>query len=144
MTCNAIVAQYGPLAGRVLLVLIFLISAYGILTNFSGTVGFYASVGIPFATAVAALVLIVKVVGSLMVATGIHARIGALALIAFVILATLIAHIGEGQLMNALKNIAIIGGLLLIVVHGAGPLTLSKSALRSTNKQACLTGGGSE
>lgn len=118
------IEHYGPLVGRVLLVLLFLVSAIGILTNFSGTAGFYASLGIPVATAAVVLVLIIKILGSLMVATGMHAREGAWALIVFVIFATLIGHTGEGQLIAALKNISIIGGLLMVATYGAGPLSL--------------------
>ncbi len=141
MTQHSTVAHYGPLVGRVLLVLLFLVSAYGILTNFSGTAGFYASVGIPLATAAAVLVLIIKIGGSLMVATGIHARLGAWALIVFIILATLVAHIGEGQLINALKNVSIIGGLLLVAVNGAGPLSLGHKCPCPMCKKASTAGG---
>lgn len=119
------IKHYTPLVGRVLLVLLFLVSAFGILTNFSGTVSFYASLGIPVATAAVVAVLLVKIIGSLMVATGIHARTGAWALIVFTLLTILIAHLGEGQMMSALKNLSIIGGLLMVVAYGAGSKTLA-------------------
>ncbi|QSH39544.1 DoxX family protein [Candidatus Kaiserbacteria bacterium] len=119
------IEHYAPLVGRVLLVLLFIVSAFGILTNFSGTAGFYASLGIPVAAAAVVVVLLIKILGSLMVATGIHARTGAWALIIFTIAATLMAHIGEGQMVSALKNLSIIGGLLLVTVYGAGPKSLA-------------------
>lgn len=118
------VEHYGPLVGRVLLVLLFIVSAIGILTNFSGTVAFYASLGIPIAAVAVVVVLIVKILGSLMVATGIHARAGAWALIVFTVLTIFVAHLGEGQMMSALKNVSIIGGLLMVTLYGAGPLSL--------------------
>lgn len=116
--------QYGPLVGRVLLALLFLISGLGILANLSGTAGYYAALGIPLAMLVVILVIVVKLAGSLMVITGIHAREGAWALIGFTLLTILIAHTGEGQMINALKNLSIIGGLLLVALHGAGPKSL--------------------
>ena len=117
--------HYGPAIGRVLLSLVFIISGIGILTNVAGTAAFYASVGIPAAAIVAILIIILKIGGGLLVATGIHAREGAWALIIFVILATLIAHTSAGEMLNALKNLAIIGGLLMVAAHGAGPLSLA-------------------
>ncbi|MDP2650167.1 MAG: DoxX family protein [bacterium] len=111
---------------RVLLVLLFAVTGFGILTNMAGTAGFYASLGIPAAMAVVVLVLIVKFVGIFTVATGIHAREGAWALIAFVVFATLIAHTAPGEMVNALKNLSIVGGLLLVAIYGAGPMSLAK------------------
>jgi putative oxidoreductase len=118
--------SYLVVVARVLLVLVFVISGYGFLTSISGTTGYFASLGVPLATAAVILVLIVKFVGSFAVATGIHAKSGAWALIGFVIIATLLAHTSEGEMMNALKNLSIIGGLLLVALYGAGPMSLEK------------------
>lgn len=116
--------KYAPLIGRILLSLLFIVSGFGILMGISGTAGYYASVGIPMAGIVVLLVILIKIGGGLMVATGIHAKEGAWALILFTALATLVAHTGEGQMINALKNLAIIGGLLMIATHGAGAHSL--------------------
>jgi len=117
--------RYGPLVARTLLVLVFVISGLGILADFGGTVGFYTAVGVPVATVAVVLALIAKLGGSAMVITGVHARTGALALIVFTLLATLIAHRGMPELINALKNLSIVGGLLMIVMHGPGPMNLA-------------------
>ena len=118
------IQHYGPVIGRVLLALLFIISGFGILTGISGTAGYYASIGIPLASLAAILVLVVKIGGGLMVALGAHAREGAWALIIFTGIATLIAHTGEGQMVAALKNLAIMGGLLMVAVYGPGPLSV--------------------
>jgi len=118
------IQHYTPLVARTLLVLLFIISGFGFITNFAGTVGYFTAMGIPLPALMLVLVIIVKFAGSLSIISGIHAREGAWALIGFTILATLIGHTGEGQMINALKNVSIIGGLLLVAVHGAGPISL--------------------
>jgi putative oxidoreductase len=70
--------------------------------------------------------------GGLSVLSGFKARWGALALIVFLIPATLIFHgfwTYEGaevrmQQIHFLKNLAILGGLLAVVGNGAGPLSV--------------------
>lgn len=126
---SAFCKQYLPMIGRVALSLLFIVSGFGILTNFAGTVGFYTSLGLPMASVLAAIVLVVKIGGGLAVASGWHAREGALALAVFTILATVIGHSNISdpmQLTQALKNIAIVGGLLYVVVKGAGPMSMCK------------------
>ncbi len=118
--------QYGAVLARVLIALLFFVSGIGILMNLGGTAGYYASLGIPVAMAVAVVVVLLKIVGSLMVATGVHARVAAWGLIVFTVLATLLAHTGEGQLMAALKNLSVIGGLLLVALGAADTMTLEK------------------
>lgn len=118
--------SYGPLIARLLVALLFVVSGFGMLMNFGGTVGYFASMGIPMAAVALVLVLLAKIGGGLMVATGIHAREGAWALIAFTLVATVLAHTGEGQLTSALKNLAIVGGLLMIALGGPGSMSLAK------------------
>jgi len=69
--------------------------------------------GMPMATLVLVAVLIVKIGGGTALALGIHTREAAWALIFFTAAATAVAHLGEGQMVQALKNLAIIGGLLV-------------------------------
>lgn len=126
MMSHSKIRHYGPLIGRVLLALLFIVSGFGILMNIGGTANFYTSIGIPMAMIAAIVVLVVKIGGGLMVATGLHAREGAWALIIFTLIATLVAHTGEGQLSAALKNLSVIGGLLMVAVYGAGPMSLEK------------------
>jgi hypothetical protein len=76
------------------------------------------------------LVIIVKIGGGLSLITGWHAREGALALVVFTALATVIGHSNIGdqmQMIQALKNIAIIGGLFQVIVYGPGPLSMGCS-----------------
>lgn len=136
------VQHYGPLVGRVLIALLFLVSGFQMLTHFSSTAENFASVGVPFAVLALVIVLIVKLGGGLMLATGVHAREAAWALILFTLVTIVAAHLGEGQLIQALKNLAIIGGLLGIVVNGAGGFTLAKKCPCPRCKRTGTRSGG--
>lgn len=126
------VEHAAPLAGRFLLSFIFLMSAVGKATQFSGTAAMMESKGFPVAPFFLVMAILFEVLGGLSVLTGFKARIGALALIVFLIPATLIFHNfwaytgmeQMGQMTNFLKNISIMGGLLTIVSRGSGPLSL--------------------
>ncbi len=121
-----------PLAGRAGLSLIFLLSAFGKLMNLSGTAGYMASKNMPLVPLFLAGAIAFELLGGLSVLLGFKARWGAAALIFFLIPATLIFHnfwAYEGmeqqmQMINFLKNVAIGGGLLTLIAHGSGPLSL--------------------
>ncbi len=127
-----------PLAGRFLLSLIFLMSAVGKSTQFSGTAAMMQSKGMPAAPFFLVMALLFEIFGGLSVLTGFKARYGALALIVFLIPATLIFHnfwayTGTeqmGQMTNFLKNLSIIGGLLLIASRGPGPISFDARAAK--------------
>lgn len=122
--------KYLPVKGRVLLALLFIVAGWGKLMGFAGTVGFMASLGLPMPEVTTVLVIIIELGGGLALALGLHARAVAIVLAVFTLLATLIAHrdIGDQmQLTQALKNIAIIGGLLYVAKFGPGIWALWKS-----------------
>ena len=129
-----LIKHYGPLAGRVLMAVIFLISGYGKLTDFAGTAGMMASQGMPMAEFLAAGAIVFELGGALMLVFGWKMRWGALMLILFTIPATIIFHNFwaadaaqyQNQLAHFLKNVSMIGGLLYMMAFGAGPLSLDK------------------
>ena len=67
-----------------------------------------------------------------MVLLGFWARLGALALLGFTVVATLMAHgtrrltgdKRQQQETTAFEHLAIVGGFLFVVIHGAGRLSL--------------------
>lgn len=123
--------KYLPVKGRVLISLLFIIAGWGKLMGFSGTAGYMASLGFPMPELVAVLVIVIELGGGIALALGVHARAVALALAVFTLLATLIAHrdIGDQmQLTQALKNLAVIGGLIYVAKYGSGMWSLGRSA----------------
>lgn len=114
--------NYIPVAGRVLLAVLFVLAGYGKIGGYEGTVGYMASQNVP--GILLPLVIALEFGGGLLLIAGFQTRWVALALAVFTVLASLIFHIGDGQMQMFLKNMAITGGLLLLFVHGAGPLSV--------------------
>ncbi|MDY0746906.1 DoxX family protein [Paucibacter sp. R3-3] len=112
-----------PLLGRVLVALIFLVSAFGKLSAPAGTIGYIGSVGIPMPTLAYALALVTELVGGAILALGYRTRLVAAALAAFSVVSAVFFHHALGdqnQMFHFLKNLAMAGGLLQFVAHGAG------------------------
>jgi putative oxidoreductase len=124
--------RVGPLAARILIALIFILSGFGKITGFEGTVGFIASKGLPLPQLAAAAAIVVELGGGLMLVAGWKARWAAAAMFAFTAMAALIFHnfwavpAGEAQnqMIHFMKNVSMLGGLLYVVVHGSGPLSV--------------------
>lgn len=116
------------LLGRILLSLIFILSGFGKIGDWSGTASYMASQGMVAVPFFLTMAILFELGGGLSVLLGFKARWGALALICFLIPATLIFHNfwaftgaeQRMQMINFMKNLAIMGGLLLVVLRGAG------------------------
>lgn len=123
------------LLGRVLMMLLFLISGWGKLTGFSGTVGYMGSVGAPMPMAAAAVAVVMEFGVGLALLIGFWTRPLALLMALFVLGTALIAHSFwnvEGAMQTAnmvqfYKNLSIMGGLLMLAVTGPGKYALQKS-----------------
>lgn len=126
--------RYGPLAGRILIALIFLWAGYGKIAHFEGTVGYIARSGVPLPQIALIGAIIVELGGGIMLVLGWKTRWAAAAIIVFTALAALFFHNFwsappeqvQNHLAHFMKNVAIIGGLLFVVIHGGGPLSLDQ------------------
>jgi len=133
---SATLRRFGQLFARGLLSAIFLMSGFGKISNWQGTTEFMASKGMPAVSFFLAGAILLELGGGLSLLLGFRARAGAAALILFLIPATLIFHnfwAFEGmdqrmQMINFLKNLAILGGLIQTMVYGAGALSLDARA----------------
>lgn len=119
--------------GRLLLSLIFLLSGFRKLTDFSGTIG-YMKPNVPFEnetllSALLVIAIVLELAGGLMLASGWKAKWGAGLLILFLIPTTLLMHDfwnfpqaeQQAQMINFMKNVALIGAMLFVTSVGAGP-----------------------
>ncbi len=122
------------LIGRILLALMFLGAGISKFGGLEGTAGYIASAGLPLPKLLAIATAILEVVAALMLIVGWQARWAALALAAFTLLATLLFHNywampAEQQFTQQLmfmKNMAIVGGLLVLFAFGPGALSLDQ------------------
>jgi len=132
------------LVGRILLALIFVLSGLGKLTNLSGfvdtTTAHFANAGIPSILVHPALYLsiVVELGGGLLIIAGLKARWAAFIVFLWLIPVTLAFHVADyyqavqqHQAMNALvqqimylKNLAVMGGLLVLAAMGPGGLSI--------------------
>ena len=123
---------FAPL-GRLLLSLIFVASAAGKLSDWQSPAKMMAEKGVPAVDALLSIAIALEIFGGVMVLLGFHARVGALALLMFLVPVTLIMHnfwtIEEvparmEQMINFMKNVSISGGLLMVLALGPGPLSI--------------------
>jgi putative oxidoreductase len=119
------------LLGRILVAILYLMSGFGKIMEPEATKGAIASTGVPMVPVLYVLAIIFELVGALTVLFGIKARWGASMLIIFTLAASVLFHNFwaspaaemQMQLINFLKNLAIIGGLLILFAFGPGPIS---------------------
>ncbi len=116
--------KYLPLAGRVCLSLIFLNAGVQHLLNFPSFISTIADQGLPLAPLLGGGAIVFLLLGSLSLILGYKSNIGAILLILFLIPTTIIFHPIASDLSGFLKNIALIGGLLLIISYGSGAVSI--------------------
>jgi len=119
--------------GRIVLVIIFIFSGLGKLFDISGTAAYIASKGLPFPQLLAVGAGIGETVCALAIAVGWQTRLAAVGLIVFTAVAAFFFHdfwnLPAGaeranQMIHAMKNLSMIGGLIVLAVAGAGRLSV--------------------
>jgi putative oxidoreductase len=103
---------------RALLCLVFLNAVLGKLMGFSAVAGMIAAKGLPLAPLLLVAAMALMAVGSALVISGWKARLGAVLLLVFLVPTTLIFHSDVADTMQRIqlfKNLAIMGGLLLVI-----------------------------
>jgi putative oxidoreductase len=112
-------------AGRVFIALIFVMFGLNKIFNYGGTAGWMEAMGVP--GSLLPLVIILEILGGIAVIVGWQTRLIALALAGFSVLSALVFHANfadQAEMANFMKNIAIAGGFLFLVAHGAGAWSL--------------------
>ncbi len=113
------------LAGRALLVILFLLAAVSKIGGYAATQAYMQSAGVP--GFLLPLVILTELGGGLVILLGWQTRIAAFLLAGFTLLAALIFHhhtADATQQLMLLKDVSIAGGFLLLVARGAGPWSL--------------------
>jgi len=118
-----------PLAGRVGLAAIFLLSGLSKLAAPEATIGYIASVGLPFPQVGLALAILVELGGGILLVLGYRARIVAAVLALFSVATAVFFHSALGdqnQFIHFFKNVAMAGGLLQVAAFGAGRFSIGR------------------
>ncbi|NGP52858.1 DoxX family protein [Thioalkalivibrio sp. XN8] len=112
------------LAARLALAALFIIAGFGKIGSYEGVAGYMSSMGVP--GVLLPLVIALELVGGIAIAVGYRTRLVAFLLAGFSFLSGLIFHspLDPNEQTQFLKNLAIAGGFLLLVVHGAGRYSL--------------------
>jgi putative oxidoreductase len=126
------------LVGRILMAAIFLVSGFAKLTDPAGTAGYMQSAGIGNADTLVYVAGIAEIAGGASLALGFLSRIGALGLIVFLAIINVTMHKFWGlppdqskmQMVQFMKNLAIMGGLFMLVAMGPGRFSLDYAMRR--------------
>ncbi len=117
------------IAGRVLLCVIFVLSAAGEkIPNFQKTADVMASVGMPAPRLLLVGAIVFLLAGGASVILGFRARIGAALLLVFLVMATYYFHAfwklagadQQAQMIAFMKNLSMSGAMLFIMANGSG------------------------
>ena len=113
---------------RALLALIFIMAGLQKISGYEGTQGYMEMMGV--SGSLLPFVIAVEVLGGLALLVGFQARVAAVLLAGFTLLAGVIFHLvpsfgmegmaAQGEMIHFMKNLSIVGGLLMVVTFGAG------------------------
>jgi putative oxidoreductase len=115
------------LAGRMLLAWIFLHEGIDLVIGFNVAAAGMAKLGVPMPALVATITL--QIAAGLAIALGYYARVGAAALGFFCLATAILFHNNfdvRNELLHFEKDIAIAGGMFILLVHGSGRWSIDK------------------
>ena len=115
------------LVGRIFISLVFLLSGINKIGNYEGTIQWMESLGMPGIFLIPAIIL--ELVAPILIMIGYKVKISAALLSIFCVTTAVIFHndfSNQMQFISFMKNIALAGGFLFIVVNGAKDFSLDK------------------
>ncbi len=121
--------QFIPLIGRTFLATIFIHAAINKIFDFANTQTMMTEKGLPLAGILLGGTIVFQILGGLSLVLGYKTRLGAWLLILFLIPSTIIFHNFwdvPAEKIDFLKNLSIMGGLLMITYFGAGPVSVDE------------------
>ena len=128
--------RISPFIGRMVIAWFFLSEAWARLAGFDATITLMRMQHIPAAPPLLVLALLAMLLGSLSLIAGFHTRHGAMLLFGFTVVVSVLMHaywtLTDPVARAAdydifIRNIAIAGGLLLLVGMGPGPFAFDNA-----------------
>jgi len=125
-----------PLLGRLMMAYIFATSGIAKIFGWSGNVAYMNTRHLPMIPLLLAAALVIEVAGSVCVVTGYQARIAAFVMFWYTTAVTVLFHnywasseaMAGMQETHFRKNLAIMGGLLMLAYGGPGKWALGRRA----------------
>ena len=130
--------KYAVPLGRICFSLIFILSSYNPFAK--GAIGYAASQGVPMANILVPIASLLALIGGLSVLLGYKTKAGAWMIVLFLIPVTFTMHafwkvtdpgMRQIQQIMFLKNIAMLGGALMLTYFGSGPCSLGSCEKKS-------------
>ncbi|CAB3750236.1 DoxX family protein [Paraburkholderia solisilvae] len=118
---------------RIALATLFLWGGAMKLLGYAGFIGYLNAKGVPYATFVAPLVVAIEVLGGILLVVGLRIRALGLILALYTVATAILGHdfwnVTDASLQREMvvhfwKNIGIAGGFLLLIVTGAGRISI--------------------
>jgi putative oxidoreductase len=121
-----------PLLGRLLISYIYITSGVAKLMDWSGNVTYMSRHHLPLISLLLGIAAFIEIGGSICLVTGFHARWAALVMFGYTVALTLLLHnywsytgdMAGMQETHFRKNLAIMGGLLMVTFGGPGKWAL--------------------
>ena len=132
-------SSFTPLAGRILMSVLFLISGFFNIGGYSQMVAYSSSKGLPMASVAIACAAVIELAGGLAIIAGFQTKIAAWLLFLYLIPVTFLFHnfwamqgVEQQQnMIDFLKNVSIMGGLVILATYGAGPYSVDHSRAKA-------------
>jgi putative oxidoreductase len=126
--------SYLSLSARVCLSAVYIYSGTTKLIDIPAGTAEVADLGLPAPSVFLALTILVQLGGGLLVLVGLWTRLAAFLLLGFTMVATVLAHNPLGlegvefqrQLSTSLEHLAIVGGFILVIAEGGGPISIDR------------------
>jgi putative oxidoreductase len=124
---------------RIPIVAIFVYTGISKLTHFDGTAHAIGENGIPLAAVATAIAILIELGGAILIIVGWQTKLAAAVQFVYLIVITFMYHnfwavppqLHDVQLLNFLKNVGIMGGLLFLATRGAGASSVDAGASHS-------------
>lgn len=129
-------ATKGPwlsLVGRIFLAAIFIILGFAKISSFAVMSDFAAANNVPFPDLAIVVAIVIELVGGLMIALGWKTKLASLVVFLFLIPVTYYFHtnfLDPMQMTMFLKNLSIMGGMLLLAAYGPGKYSLDEMMMK--------------
>jgi putative oxidoreductase len=132
-------SSFTPLAGRILMSVVFLVSGFFKIGGYSQLVRYAASKGLPMAGVAVACAAVLELAGGLAILVGFQTKIAAWLLFLYLIPTTFFFHNfwalqgaeQQNNMIHFLKNVAIMGGLVILAANGPGPYSVDHSRAKA-------------